>query len=729
MTILHLLVTMLLAFPPMVQADPAKEARELVEKLRSDDIAVRDQATQRLKELGKAAAPELEKAAKDADTEVSGRAKRLLHRLALLESLSPRLQKALPGIADRLAFDGDHAWTEAFLAVAEKCEDSDRRPILNRAELEPLASRAVRGAVSDEEKSALSSSIIRRRIPLGEADLFLLLEDPRHGTRPSIVEALYRNRPEAIVPRLIELTRDERAFRRGRAIEDLGCLGVRTAIPEAVRLLRDADRAVREKAVGALSDLQAKDSTAEILPLLKDSESNVRTCALEALGSLYARDAIPRIVDLLGDKGGVIRECALEILARLDAREAIPRIMPLLKDPEEDVRRAALYTLRDLRAREAISQASALLTDPEESVRSAAITFLDEVDSKQGVAFCVERLKDPDLWTRAQAATWLGEHKEPEAVAGLLEALKDKEDYVAAKAAIALVGLRDRRGLPVLSRVFDTPLADQDEIMLTLAKLGSKDIVPKVVFRLGDKGAHTRAAAVRSLAILDVKEAVPKIEPLLKDPDEFVRAQSVSALCKLMGTEAIPRILPLLQDKSMFVVFQTLHALARIKAWQAEPDVADLLEDLKPEVRRLAASWLARAGSLRGVAELLEDEDGALTALNALRNPEVWNRLESCAAPSELQGTVLQRIEQVSRAAGMKVIVEPAPLGDSKRWLDRTPRDWDPGEPVSVAIALWLIAPSAYLVVFEEDRIRLLPRESGARFWREWWKEANAGKK
>src|SRR6185295_2365970 len=93
-------------------------ARELVEKLRSDTIAERETAMRRLRELGKEAAPVLEKAAKDPDAEVARRAGFLLRCLALQDSLSPALRKAVPGIEDLLAAGRTRAWTEAFLRAA-----------------------------------------------------------------------------------------------------------------------------------------------------------------------------------------------------------------------------------------------------------------------------------------------------------------------------------------------------------------------------------------------------------------------------------------------------------------------------------------------------------------------------------------------------------------------------------------------------------------------------------
>jgi hypothetical protein len=98
----------------VLQDDPAVKTRRLIDRLRSENIAEREEATKGLKELGEAAKPELEKAAKDADAEFASRARYLLRRLELRATLSSNLLKAVPDAADRLADGAGSAWTEVF---------------------------------------------------------------------------------------------------------------------------------------------------------------------------------------------------------------------------------------------------------------------------------------------------------------------------------------------------------------------------------------------------------------------------------------------------------------------------------------------------------------------------------------------------------------------------------------------------------------------------------------
>jgi len=70
------------------QEDGSKsQARDLIEKLRSNKLEERENATRKLKELGQAAIPELEKATKDADLDVRGRVTGILAEIRLVNEL------------------------------------------------------------------------------------------------------------------------------------------------------------------------------------------------------------------------------------------------------------------------------------------------------------------------------------------------------------------------------------------------------------------------------------------------------------------------------------------------------------------------------------------------------------------------------------------------------------------------------------------------------------------
>jgi len=70
------------------QVDASKNVPELLQRLRSDDAAERDDAAKKLRAIGKPAVSELEKASKDEDIDVASRAREILKRIE--EDAHPR---------------------------------------------------------------------------------------------------------------------------------------------------------------------------------------------------------------------------------------------------------------------------------------------------------------------------------------------------------------------------------------------------------------------------------------------------------------------------------------------------------------------------------------------------------------------------------------------------------------------------------------------------------------
>src|ERR1043166_3486043 len=82
------------------QDDAARQARELVEKLRSDRVEERDEATRKIKQIGRAALPDLEKLVHDKDPEVKQRVQHLLAYFDIQQRLPEALSKAFPRLLD-----------------------------------------------------------------------------------------------------------------------------------------------------------------------------------------------------------------------------------------------------------------------------------------------------------------------------------------------------------------------------------------------------------------------------------------------------------------------------------------------------------------------------------------------------------------------------------------------------------------------------------------------------
>lgn len=77
---------------------------------------------QGIKELGKAALPDLERAVKDVDCEISSRAISLIKCVEIREQLEPALFLKFPDLDERLASGGPPAYPQAFMIAARQLQ-------------------------------------------------------------------------------------------------------------------------------------------------------------------------------------------------------------------------------------------------------------------------------------------------------------------------------------------------------------------------------------------------------------------------------------------------------------------------------------------------------------------------------------------------------------------------------------------------------------------------------
>ena len=152
---------MMLQSPPGGPGEGSAQARQEIEKLASDNRAEREAAFLKLKEMGRAAEPELRKAVSSPDPEVTSRVRRLLGRLALVDELPAGLRKAVPGIEDRLVASQDHTWTREFLNATElTTSGAPKNPALRKEDLSALIVRALRGAQDREEQRVTADRVV-----------------------------------------------------------------------------------------------------------------------------------------------------------------------------------------------------------------------------------------------------------------------------------------------------------------------------------------------------------------------------------------------------------------------------------------------------------------------------------------------------------------------------------------------------------------------------------------
>jgi HEAT repeat protein len=760
-----------------------QDPKELLEKLRSENIDERETAARRLKELGVAALPVLEAAAKDPDSEVAERARLLLRIIEIRMRLSPDLRRQHPGLEDRLAGSNPRVWTETYLALT--LTTKTRTP-----DLEFLADRALSGARPYERAGVISSFGLfglDRTAPLLVPFLRSADRDLAHYAAVALASMESKEARQAVET----LFKDPLAVQRG-----LGCQAVMRPAgipfqPLVVSLLADPDPEVRRLAIQTLQYQDARERTGEILPLLRDPVPRVRRAAAEGLGAFDCREQVPTLLPLLRDPQPGVREIVVHTLALLQAHAAAPQMVELLADPSEEVRTAAAWFLllmnrpeastnllpllqsRDsdsravaavalgrFSARQALPGLARLLVDDDEEVRAAAawsMGMLKSLDHRQAL---LKLLQDPSREVRAEACGAVAAVGAREAVPALLKQLADPK--LRGSALMALERLSGQEALPELLKLLAMDDQDfQEEVALALRSFPPMDVLgglrtlaarPEVPSRQGaarafralaaretqadlrrllkDSDEDVQSLAAETLGAIGAEDSIPELLVMVKETKGLGRLGAIQGLGWLRSKRAVPTLREILLDGSRMERHAASQALERMGATEVFQEAASRLNEFWSDTSFVLAAWMSREGRREGVPVLL-DLARTTTALNALRNPEGWRKLAAVEIPDGVEGTWLELADRVVQGTGLHVEWRFEYPEAEVRWLLERHRLRGPGRTMTGARALEALVELTdgdYDAIVEGDVVRLVPTATAARFWKKWWHDETRGK-
>jgi HEAT repeat protein len=423
--------------------------RQLIEKLGSDRVEEREEATQRLKNLGKQVIAELTQASKDSDAEIASRIKKIIRTIENKELCTSAVRQALPGIEDQLAEEDLHNWTQAFFDLTEERQARLRFPFLRREDIQRLAPHALSGARDSGERCKVLSLVTAGRLENAVPQVKLLLKDMDPSVRAHAALALARLDSKVAVSELLLLLTgspapDVSPEVRATAARELGELNAKNSIAVLLKLVDDADPRVFGAAVRALSRLGVVEAVPRIANRIEDP---LRVAdALEALVELNATETIPQIVKLLAKPQVVFRVTALNSLKSIDAKIAAPEVSKLLADEDSLVRSMALNTLGHLQVREYAQDVMNLFNDPVATVRRCALHAYGRLASDEDLRRIDKLLSDPKADVRAAALSALCARQASDMSKRLEICLSDEDDEVRLTAAVWLCRLGTKNG-------------------------------------------------------------------------------------------------------------------------------------------------------------------------------------------------------------------------------------------------------------------------------------------
>ncbi len=347
------------------------------------------------------------------------------------------------------------------------------------------------------------------------------------------------------------LCRDHRPSVVSSALEWLGT----SPDPKFAHLLEfpleSGSAALRRRAMIVLERINSSNVAAIAAKVAADEDEEVRAGAIRILARYPTEACVPVLLKALGDSSSKIQETAAAGLKPLLASGDLAwhsLVMPLLSDVNPRVRSVAARLLRQQDPDRVVQAFIGSFKNVFGAARDRGVTASRELGPRFMMALA-NRARDSDTEAANLAASIAVTLRSPEIVPLLIYLLGQPDWWLRHRAAEALAEIRDERALPALIRLLDDPDSD----LSAAAALGTWGS-PKALSGLLE--AYKKGTMDLRLEILEAfsKISDPRVPPLLQnivnlDPEPVVREKAVRLGQILRGDAAASDIAPVWGQK------------------------------------------------------------------------------------------------------------------------------------------------------------------------------------
>jgi hypothetical protein len=293
------------------------------------------------------------------------------------------------------------------------------------------------------------------------------------------------------------------------------------------------------------------------------------------------------------------------------------------------------------------------------------------------------------------------------------------------------------------------------EAARALGILGDRDSLPALRKLMGHSDASVRTAATIALSMMGDHESLRRIVEITRDKEggyrdeltpllylgtpearkEFLvnfrshRHMASPAMAAVFGEELLPALLPLLKSSNPGDRRNALAVAGLIPGDIMLAELRRMLQDPYDDARVTAAEMLCRRGLREGVpvvlGNTLDRYRGLNFELNAVRTPGTWKRLQEMELKQPLYASARDLIARIAGDAGLSFEEPPAQDPNRSTWMNTYVRLQEWGRPLTLLDALDRIRHRQWMVILENDRLRLVPREQALQFWNQWWEKEN----
>lgn len=594
----HLLWPLLLyaasILPVLAQETPTPEAiRELIRQLGDPRSSARDNAQQKLVEIGLPALEEVRKASESTtDLEIKTRANFILKEIDFKSKMkfSAKFEKNYP---------------DAYLELANLPEPERVNYI-----------RKIRVTVDKSETSVEPSDVVILIKFLASAktermayDTCVYLE--KMADEFSAISGEPRPLKEcgpALEKSILKTTND---ILKASMIDSLGELSGTTSADFIAKFVEGAPAPVKTTAMHSLRTMGSRKHMELLMNQIGDSDLKVRLEAIKAaaeFGDARLNDAMKT-----GLKNADSLMTSAACLAKLGVRDAVPAIKEALgtvKNPDGIA--SLLYALGELGGPDSANTVRKHMNVSDTRVKRSALNALRKLAGKDAI----KEIKD--------------------------YAFSEQED-VASMAIFCLgeIGWSDTTEMKnLLANNYD--FEPRLSMINAIRKTDNKELSAQIFRAMRDYGGQSYiliANGLFALGELGAKEYASNIKVYLTSPSDMVRRSAVNAYFKVGGPEAIAAIAPLLTDQSPMVRMMVANVLGRSADAKHVPALEKAAkEDAHLMVRGWAAVSLAKLGEIEKGKAAVVSAKRMYSILSANKNddaPRVAETLKTLGVTDE----------------------------------------------------------------------------------------------
>lgn len=319
-------------------------------------------------------------------------------------------------------------------------------------------------------------------------------------------------------------------------IEILGSIRRRLNARDLLRRAYDLEPREKSAVFKIIGDIATPDLIPDLVARIEGKDPSVRLNIIELLARFNQPDVARVIERQLQDRNKLVRKAALEALGSMPGERDIGAICSLLADPEIEVQSRAVDLVVRLRHPDTMKHLVKVLKDESEFARRSAVEVLNEIAEPASIKFLLVALEDGDWWVRSRASDALAKIGGPKVMDAVLQLVGDKNENIRRSAIEILNQTRDERAVNhLIAATRDNDWWVRERAADALAEIQNDKAAPALVEMLaGDP--RSVPAALRALGRLGSSDVLPKLVPLLDRPEKDIRIEAVNAIGKLANS-------------------------------------------------------------------------------------------------------------------------------------------------------------------------------------------------